>query len=52
MGDTVIITCKNADKQGLAKSVIGETEIPMYTLCRQGGIKDWFGINCQGKNAG
>jgi hypothetical protein len=52
MGDTVLISCVNADKQGLAKSVIGEIEIPMYTICRQGGIKDWFGINFQGKHAG
>ena len=52
MGDTVLISCVNADKFGQPKSVIGEAEVPMYTLCRQGGIKDWFGLNYKGKHAG
>ncbi len=50
MGDSIHISCFHQDKK--SSEVIGETEIPMYTLCRQGGIQDWFNILYQGKLAG
>ena len=34
MGDSVHISCHNTENKGQSSGIIGETEIPIYTLCR------------------
>jgi len=38
MGDFLKITFHESDKKGRSIGVIGEADIPIYSLCRQGGI--------------
>ena len=50
MGDQVIITCFDEDK--LSNDLVGTVQIPMYTMCRNGGVKDWFDIIYKNKTSG
>jgi Ca2+-dependent lipid-binding protein len=50
MGDELTLTCYDEDK--LSNDVVGEVQIPMYSLCRNGGVRDWFDIIYKKKTSG
>lgn len=42
MGDEILVSCYDEDR--LTNDLVGSVSIPMYSLCRAGGIRDWFDI--------
>jgi Ca2+-dependent lipid-binding protein len=50
MGDELTITCYDQDK--LSNDLVGSVQLPMYTLCRNGGVRDWFDIMYKKKPSG
>jgi Ca2+-dependent lipid-binding protein len=50
MGDDILVSCYDEDR--ITNDLVGSVTIPMYSLCRAGGIRDWFDIIYKKKVSG
>ncbi len=50
MGDDILVSCFDEDR--LTNDLVGSVTIPMYSLCRAGGIREWFDIFYKKKVSG
>jgi len=50
MGDEFIMSCFDEDRY--TNDLVGSTTIPMYSLCRAGGVHTWFDIMYKKKISG